>query len=205
MIEKNIDRIKQRANIVHKVITAIFILGILIILAGLIASIFLFFTSPDRYTAVKGNLNWSIRYSVENNSYFSIYIPFKVMQPLDSSMFSAKNAFITYLISALLGISLSLYGIKQILNILKSTTKDITPFIMENAKNLKKLAYTIIIYSLATDLISNILCSAFVIKIFTFELSNIHLSGVLFGGLIFIIAEIFQYGIYLQNEYDTTL
>lgn len=150
-------------------------------------------------------MDWSINFTLANGSHFFIIIPYKIIQPLDSSSFSAKYAIITYLISALLSLSLSLYGIKQILNILKSIVKDISPFIMDNAKSLKKLAYTIITYSVVADILANILCSAFVIKIFTFDLSNIHLSGVLVGGLIFIIADIFQYGVYLQNEYDTTL
>lgn len=205
MIQKDIGKIRRRANIIHKVIKLIFILGVLLIFAGLIASVFFFLASPENFNAVKGNMDWSINYTLANGSHFFIIIPYKIIQPLDSSRFSAKYALITYLISALLSLSLSLYGIKQILNILKSTVKDITPFIMDNAKSLKKLAYTIVTYSVVADILANILCSAFVIKIFTFDLSNIHLSGVLVGGLIFIIADIFQYGVYLQNEYDTTL
>ena len=205
MIQKDIGKIKSRASIIHKIIELIFFLGVMIFFAGLAASILFIFSSPDKFNAVKGNLNWSINYILDNGSTFFIVIPFKIIQPLDSSMFSAKYAIITYLLSSLFGLSLILYGIRQIVNILKSTAKDITPFIMDNAKNLKKLAYSIIFYSLASDILSNILCSVFVTKIFFIDLSNIHLSRVLVGLLILIIAEIFQYGVYLQNEYDTTL
>lgn len=205
MIQKDSGKIRWRANIIHKVIKLIFILGVLLIFAGLIASVFFFLAAPDKFNAVKGNMDWSLSYSLANGSEFFTIIPFKIIQPYDNHMFSAKYALITFTIAHLLSLSLSLYGIKQILNILKSTAKDITPFIMDNAKSLKKLAYTIITYSVVADILANILCSAFVIKIFTFDLSNIHLSGVLVGGLIFIIADIFQYGVYLQNEYDTTL
>jgi len=205
MIQKDIERIKSRANIIHKIIKFIFFLGVMIFFAGLVASILFFFASPEKFNAVKGNLNWSINYTLDNGSKFFIVIPFKIIQPLDSSMFSAKYAIITYLLSSLFGLCLILYGIKQIVNILKSTARDITPFIMDNAKSLKKLAYSIIIYSLVSDILSNILCSIFVTKIFFIDLSNIHLIRVLVGVLIFVIAEIFQYGVYLQNEYDTTL
>lgn len=205
MIQKDIRKIRRRANIIHKVIKVILILGVLLIVAGLIAVVFLFFASPDKFNAVKGNMDWSINYSLVNGSEFFTIIPFKIIQPYNSSMFSAKYALITYSISHLLSLSLSLYGIIQILNILKFTAKDITPFIRDNAKSLKKLAYTIITYSVVADILANILCSAFVINIVTVDLSNIHLTGVLVGGLIFIIADIFQYGVYLQNEYDTTL
>lgn len=205
MIQKDSEKIRWRANIIHKVIKLIFILGVLVVFAGLIGSVFFLLASPDKFSAVKGNMDWSLSYSLANDSEFFTIIPFKIIQPYDSSMFSAKYALITFTISHLLSLSLSLYGIKQILNILKSTAKDITPFIIDNAKSLKKLAYTIITYSVVADILANILCSAFVIKIYTVDLSNIHLTGVLLGGLIFIIADIFQYGVYLQNEYDTTL
>ncbi|MPN53761.1 hypothetical protein SDC9_201427 [bioreactor metagenome] len=76
---------------------------------------------------------------------------------------------------------------------------------MNNAKSLKKIAYTIAIYSVSTEILAAILCSAFVTKIFTIDLLSIHWSGVIVGGLIFIVADIFQYGVFLQNEYDTTL
>ncbi|MCB8818561.1 DUF2975 domain-containing protein [Desulfosporosinus shakirovi] len=205
MIQKDIRRIKSRANIIHKIVGFIFFLGVMIVFAGVVASILFFFASPEKFNAVKGNLNWSINYTLDNGSDFFTVIPFKIIQPLNSSMFSAKYAIITYLLSSLFGLSLILYGIKQIVNILKSTARDITPFIADNAKSLKKLAYSIIIYSLVSDIVSNILCSVFVTKIFFVDLSNIHFIRALVGVLIFVIAEIFQYGVYLQNEYDTTL
>jgi len=76
---------------------------------------------------------------------------------------------------------------------------------MKNVKRLKKLAYTIIIYSVVVDLLSSLLCSIFVTKIYNLDLSNIHLSGVLIGWLIIIISDIFKYGVFLQKEFDTTL
>lgn len=205
MIQKNIEKIKLRASIIRSILIVIFIIGVIIVFAGLLASMFLFLTSPEKFSAVKGNMNWAMRYAVTDTSYVSIYVPYKILQPLDSTLFSAKNGFITYLISTLFSLSLILYVFKQILNILKSIEQDVTPFIMNNAKNLKKVAFITITYSVVIDFLASILCWIFVTKIFSLELTNIHLSGVLVGGLIFIIAEIFQYGVYLQNEYDTTL
>jgi hypothetical protein len=205
MNQKDVNRIKKRARIIHKVIKVIFILGVMLFFAGFIASVFFFFASPEKFNAVKGNLDWSINYTLANGSHFFIIIPYKIIQPLDSSMFSAKYAVITYFFSFLISIFIILYGIKQVANILKSTAKDITPFIMDNAKSLNKLAYSIIIYSVASDILANLLCSVFVTKILSLDLTNIHLSGVLVGVLIYIIADIFKYGVFLQNEFDTTL
>lgn len=205
MSQDNILIIKKRASTIQKVIKLIFILGVILFLAALIASVFLFFASPDRFNAVKGNLDWNITYNLANGSSFFINIPFKIIQPLDSSMFSAKYAALIGLFSLLITLSFGLYGINQVANILKSTAKDITPFIMGNVKSLKQLAYSIIIYSVAVDLLSNLLSSIFITEILSLDLSNIHLSGVLIGGLIFVIADIFKYGVFLQKEFDTTL
>jgi ABC-type methionine transport system permease subunit len=205
MIQDNITVIKKRARTIHKVIKVIFFIGVIIFFVALVAGVFLFLASPERFSAVKGSLNWHISYNLTNGSSFFIDIPFKIMQPLDSSMFSAKYAVLASLISLLIKESLILYGINQVANILKSTVNDITPFIMNNVKSLRKLAYSIIIYSVAADILSSILFSVFVTRIFLLDLSNIHLSGVLTGGLILVIADIFKYGVFLQKEFDTTL
>lgn len=205
MSQENIKIIKKRASKIHMVIKVIFILGVILFVAVLTVSVVLFFASPERFNAVKGNLDWRITYKLAKGSSFFINIPFKIIQPLDSSMFSAKYAGLTGLFSLLISLSFILYGINQVANILKSTAHDITPFIMDNVKSLKKLAYSIIIYAVAVDILSSLICSIFVTEIFSLDLSNIHLSGVLVGGLILFIADIFKYGVFLQKEFDTTL
>ena len=205
MSQDNIRIIKKRANTIQKLIKAIFIIVVIFSFAILISCVVLFFASPERFNAVKGNLDWSMNYKLTNGSFYFINIPFKIMQPLDVSMFIAKNAAITSLFTLLINTSLMLYGLKQIANILNSTASDITPFIMDNVRSLKKLAYSIILYSAAVDLLSSLLFTLFVTNIVCLNLTTIHLSGVLVGGLILVIADIFKYGVFLQQEFDTTL
>lgn len=205
MREENITTIKKRTEMIQKVLKIVFCIGVIALLVGLIVSVYLLFTSPEKFTAVKGNLNWNLSYHLANSSSFFISIPYKIMQPLDNNLFRAKDAFIASLISVIITILFVLYGIKQILDILNFTSKEFTPFILENVKCLRKLAYSIIMYSAVAGLLTNILFSVFVTKIFSLDLSNIHVTGLLIGGLIFIIADIFKYGVYLQNEFDTTL
>ena len=205
MSQDNIRIIKKRASTIQKLIKVILIIGVIFSFAILISCVVLFFASSERFNAVKGNLDWSMNYKLTNGSSFFINIPFKIMQPLNASMFIAKNAAITSLFALLINTSLMLYGLKQIANILNSTANDITPFIMDNVKSLKKLAYTIILYSAAVDLLSSLLFTLFVTNIVSLNLATIHLSGVLVGGLILVIADIFKYGVFLQQEFDTTL
>lgn len=205
MSQDNIRIIKKRASTIQKLIKVILIIGVIFSFAILISCVVLFFASSERFNAVKGNLDWSMNYKLTNGSSFFINIPFKIMQPLNASMFIAKNAAITSLFALLINTSLMLYGLKQIANILNSTANDITPFIMDNVKSLKKLAYTIILSSAAVDLLSSLLFTLFVTNIVSLNLATIHLSGVLVGGLILVIADIFKYGVFLQQEFDTTL
>lgn len=205
MREANIAAIKKRANTVHDIIEIVFSIGIILVILGTIVLVFSFFASPERFTAVKDNLGWSLHYKLTENSSFFIGVPFKILQSLESNMFSAKYAAMTCLFSLLIRLSLILYGIKQVKNILKSMVKDITPFTMNNVKSLKNLGLSIMIYSVVLDMLTSILFSAFVTKIFLLNLTNLHLSGLFIGLLIFVIADIFQYGVFLQNEFDTTL
>lgn len=203
--QDNIRSIKKRANNIQGVIDFFSIILIILVVAIFIALVFVFVASPERFNAVKGSSDWNVTYKLTNDSSFFINIPFKIIQPTGSSMFSAKYAALTGLFTIFINLSFVLYGINQVANILKSTANDITPFIMKNVKRLKKLAYTIIIYSVVVDLLSSLLCSIFVTKIYNLDLSNIHLSGVLIGWLILIISDIFKYGVFLQKEFDTTL
>ena len=202
--QDNIRSIKKRANNIQGVIDFFSIILIILVVAIFIALVFVFVASPERFNAVKGSLDWNVTYKLTNDSSFFINIPFKIIQPI-GSMFSAKYAALTGLFTIFINLSFVLYGINQVGNILKSTANDITPFIMKNVKRLKKLAYTIIIYSVVVDLLSSLLCSILVTKIYNLDLSNIHLSGVLIGWLILIISDIFKYGVFLQKEFDTTL
>lgn len=205
MSEGNIATIKKRACVIQTLIRIIFILGVIIFLAVILITLLLFFASPENFNAVKENLNWHISYSLSNHSSFFIEVPFKIMQPLDNSLFSAKYAALTSLLSLLIKLSVTLYGINQIAKILEFPANGLTPFVLANVQSLQKLALTIIIYSVILDLLVNLAYSVFVTKIFNINFANIHFSGLLVGGLILIIADIFQYGVFLQNEFDTTL
>jgi hypothetical protein len=205
MNEENIITIKKRAGTIQGIIKLVFIIGIIICFITLIGAVFSFFASPDKFSAVKGYENWSFNYKLTDSCSFYIGVPYKIMQPLDNYLFSAKYAAITCLFTFIIRISVILYGIKQVENILKSMANNKSPFIINNVVRLKKLALIIIIYSATIDLISSLLFSGFVTRIFNFNLSNIHLSGVLIGGLIFLIADIFNYGVFLQNKFETRL
>ncbi|MHB8075459.1 DUF2975 domain-containing protein [Desulfosporosinus fructosivorans] len=201
--QANIRTIKKRAGIIQKVVQFIFIIGVILLIATLIVAVVMFFASPDKFNAVQGSVDWSIHYTLINGSTFFIDIPYKIIQ-LSDSRFSAKYAAIASLLSITISISFIMYGIMQVSNIFKSTAHDITPFIMDNVKSLENIAYTVIIYSVTVNFLTNLLFFVFVTKMYI-SFSSFHLSGVLTGMFIFFMADIFKYGVFLQKEFDTTL
>ncbi len=124
-------------------------------------------------------------------------------------MVVAKHAFLTSMFLLLVKVSLIIYGVKQAADFLNSIANDKAPYVIRNVKRIKKIAYVIIFYSVAVDILSCLLYLIFVTRIFTLDLSNVHLSGilsgVLSGGFILVIADLFKYGVFLQEEFDTKL
>lgn len=205
MRQDSIIGLKKRARITRNILAIIFIIGIILLFAALIVSFSLFFAPEQGFTAEKGNMDWFITYNLSNGTAFGVFIPFRIIQSLDINRFNAKSAFITYLVSSAILNIVFLYGLKQAMNILNTIFKNTTPFNINTVRSLKKIALSIIVYSLVIDPIRNLLGWAFVTKIFAFDFANIHISGVLVAVIVLIIADIFKYGIYLQDEVDTTL
>ncbi|MEL1136645.1 DUF2975 domain-containing protein [Desulfitobacterium sp. THU1] len=205
MKQDSVINMQKRARIIKSILLLIFVIGIILLFAALIVALFLFFAPEQGFTAEKGNMDWFIAYNSSNGAAFGIFVPFSIIQPLNISRFDPKSAFLTYLVSSAILNIVFLYGLKQVMNILNSIIKKTTPFNIDTVNSLKKIALSIIIYSVALDPIKNLLGSAFVTKIFTFDFSNIHISGVLVAVIVYIIADIFKYGMYLQDEVDTTL
>ena len=205
MSRDNLESLQKRASAIHIVMEIIYVIGVIISVVAMIGFIYFCFASQERFNAVKGNMNWSITYKLTTSSSFFINIPFKVLQPLENGIISAKNAFLTGVFSLLIKVSLTIYGIKQAAEFLNSIANDKAPYVILNVKRVKKIAYVTILYSVAVDTLSSLLYSIFVTGIFTLDLSNIHLSGVLIGGFILVIADLIKYGVFLQEEFDAKL
>jgi len=97
---------------------------------------------------------------------------------------------------------LGIYNIKQLI---KPPITGKTPFTMCSVKNIRIIGLCVLIYYLFIDMFCNIIFSALITKVHFYSYSNIHIEGLFLGLIIFVIAEIFKQGIYLQEEFDTTL
>lgn len=120
--------------------------------------------------------------------------------------------------SAYLVIALSMFIVKQIRAILKNVLNE-TPFTNECVKNIRLLGFAIIavsfikgtaelvLYQALARLINlnDILLNSGYVKSINQNISFFDGTTILAGLLILLVAGIFKYGTYLQEEYDSTL
>ncbi|MFA9559187.1 DUF2975 domain-containing protein [Evansella sp. AB-rgal1] len=206
MANSNIQVLRRIADTVYKIVSFFFWGSIIFFVLFIGNTIWASFLPQDSFTAESGIRHWLIQ--LDNDSYWhiSVLVPFTNISPIDLSRFSVKSAFLTYSITSNLTLFPALlYGIYLVKRILENTIDGHSPFTHGNVNNMKQLAYVLIAYSLFSELIINIFVWIFVTQIFKLSLANIHLFGAGIGAVILIISYIFQHGVYLQEEHDTTL
>jgi len=159
---------------------------------------------PDVYfEATHETHNWLITAHLTNNfsSYASI-TPF-IMQFLPPDMINAKHAFLLYnLVHALMRGIFIYCGIVVLIRIVKDAVNGNTPFSKKHIRGIKLISLLIIIWFGLKDILLNILFNIFITKTFAIDLSNIHLTGFILGLVIYLFAEIFEYGRLLQEDVD---
>lgn len=201
-----IKKIRSRSKNTLKLMNFISWGAIILLVVSIGLLIWASFLPQEAFHAEKGVANWSLNFAISEQGSANTIVPFSVLQPLSTDMFQAKSAFITfYLFSILTFILALLYGVKLVKSILLSISDNHTPFTNQNAIRFRNLALVIIGYSLLGDIIVNIAIVLFVTHIFNINLMNISLSGLIIGSLLLIVSQIFRYGAYLQEEFDTTL
>ena len=77
-------------------------------------------------------------------------------------------------------------------------------FNMTQVKYLRIISMVVALYFLFIDVIVQRIYSLW-LGDSIFYIDNFHISGLLYAGLIYLLAEVFRYGAFLQESYDTTL
>ncbi len=185
-----------------------FVIGVNIFLfIGFIAIItWASFMPEQSFSVEKGIGHWSLSFDFSNSASFSALVPFSILQPISETIFSAKTAFLTFYISlGFIYFPLFIYGLLIVQEIVISTIKEESPFNNINAQRIKKIAYLLIGYSLFSDLLINFFMYVFVTNIFLLNISNVSFNGFVIGAVMLLIAHIFRYGSFLQQEHDETI
>ncbi len=188
-MNKNYYKILRILNVLSNV----FFYGmILFTLISLVVSAIAIYYPSDSFTANKGNNNWLFKFNITENFFISTLVPFNIIQGLDSSMFSAKDACIFNLVYiSTFKASIIVFGIFQLrkLLILISNFKACDKQDLMIAKVLNNIGLLAVIYSLFAGLLQNICCWIFVTKIFSLDLTMINFTGIFVGLIIIALSE----------------
>ncbi len=206
MVKNPLKQAKQKSQTLLAFVNFLYWASIIIIFGlGMMIIVGLFLSSTI-FHIEKSTEFWYLSIAMVGGGDFFIGVPFKLLpQFIDESTIQAKSGFITMFTFFLLPFFMVFfYGVRQIKFILESMSHTLTPFTEKNALRLKKLAWTVIIYSLVGKLLINLMMILFVTNTISVNI-DVDLTGVFVGASLLIIANIFQYGAFLQEEYDTTL
>ncbi len=95
-------------------------------------------------------------------------------------------------------------GLKKLINLTNDILNNESPFQLKHIKSLRKFSYILILYSTLGNTVLCVLFSIFVIDFMNITFDFMW-SGIFIGILGYIFSDITEYGLFLQEEYDTTL
>jgi len=194
----------------HSLIRFFYYASIVFAASGLIALVFIFSIQDSAISFERGIRGWI--YSVNmplgiGSAFFMISgeIPKNILQFVPIHMINIRAAIVVdFLISHIVPFIIVIMGLREIGNLTSDMLNKKSPFQTKYLKSLRKISYIVLLYSTLGNTLLCILISIFVTDIFlvTVVFSWI---GVLIGVLGYIFSDITEYGLFLQDEYDTTL
>lgn len=132
-------------------------------------------------------------------------IPSTILQFFPIEWINIKAAIIIdSLFSLVLLLVIINIGLKKLSNLTNDILKGESPFQFKHTNSIRKISIIIVLYSTMKNTALCILFSMFVTDVFSVTFEFIW-SGIIIGVLGYIFCDITEYGLFLQDEYDTTL
>jgi hypothetical protein len=108
------------------------------------------------------------------------------------------------IVSKILTFIIVVIGLRKLYQLMTDILNEESPFQPKYVKSLRKLSYAILLYSTLGNTLLCILLSVFASHSFVVTF-DFEWTGVLFGIMGYILSDITEYGLFLQDEYDATL
>lgn len=108
------------------------------------------------------------------------------------------------IVNKILVFILVVVGLRKLFHLMTDILEGESPFQFKYVKSLRRLSYAILLYSTLGNTLLCILISLFATRIFLVTFDFIWI-GVLIGVMGYILSDITEYGLFLQDEYDATL
>jgi len=200
----------RNINNLHSLIKFFYYAIIFFTSLGLIVLVYMFSIPDSAISFERGIRGWI--YSINmplgiGSAFFRISgeIPKAILHFIPLHMINIRAAiFFDSLISNILLFIITIIGLKKINNLTSDMLNNKTPFQAKHIHSLRRLSYVILLYSTLGNTLLSILTSIFVTDIFLVTVV-FSWTGVLIGALGYIFSDITEYGLFLQDEYDTTL
>lgn len=180
------------------------VIAIMIIIMNCVMIFINILADLEQYTIQEGFVDLTVSLKHNDELSTSVNIP-RIMITLGNYTNFRLLTILYYVMKQLPSSLLVLLGVYNINQLIKPLIKRKTPFTMKSVKSIRIIGLCVIIYYLFIDMFCNIIFSTYITKVHHYSYSNIHINGLFLGLIIFVIAEIFKHGIYLQEEFDTTL
>ncbi len=192
-------------KLIKIVIDFSYIVFLFILALSFITAIILLFSPADTFI-----IQEDYPYKIANNQGETPYISSTIETKYLNGSFSKikrnpKSAMLIrtffYSIPTALFLVLGFYLLRKIIDDLFIISKR---FKTRQVKYLKIISVMVAFYFLFVDLIVQQVYSIWLGHTLIY-IRTMHFSGLLYAGLVYLLAEVFNYGVYLQESYDTTL
>lgn len=198
MSKMELPKVKKYSHNLKIVLNVFYWVAIIFTCASFLATIVVFFLSDTRFILGESNITQS-GFSLDGILRFNfVEVPNKAL---------LKNLYLSiFIMSSFVGILIS-FVLKQIVLILHSLDND-KPFDQKNAKRISIIGVVLILSSFIFPLFKVIIAKAMVE---TLNMQNvginysINITMLITGFMLAILSGIFNYGTYLQYEYDETV
>lgn len=202
-------KFNQNIKNLHSILKFIYYVLIVIAILGIISYIAFPFLPDSAISFEQGIRGWVYYVNVPLIGSVSTSltgdIPNNILQFVSIEKINVSAAIIiNSLISDTLFFIILILGLKKLLNLTAAMLKNETPFQLKYIKSLRHFSYIILLYSTLSNTVLSLLNSLFVVNFFYFTF-DFKWSGVLFGIVGYIFSDITEYGLFLQDEYDSTL
>jgi len=214
-IQKEDYTMKSKGNCrniknLHSLIRFFYYASIVFTSLGLIALSFIFKIPDSAISFERGIRGWIYSVSMPlgiGTAFFRISgeIPKSILHFIPIHMINIRAAIVVdFLISHIVPFIIIIIGLRETGNLTTDMLNNKTPFQAKHIHSLRKISYIVLLYSTLGNTLICILISIFAADYFSVTVVFSWI-GVLIGVLGYIFSDITEYGLFLQDEYDTTL
>lgn len=158
---------------------------------------------------IQGDDEWEYRYESQVLSRFESSsfdnIGYHTLQRLPVETINVKGLIVSVnFVKYILVQMIILVFLRGLIQWIKGVEDHVSPFDMTYINRMRKLAIILLLYGFLSNALLQILISLFATGVFWVSI-HIDMTYIFCGALCFILADVFEHGVFLQEEYNATV